>query len=314
MCQKSDVKVVNVSFSGVYDAARYAVARECRKYYDTLVVNSAGNWASPIYPIYGDADLDSIIFVGATDSDDNPAYFSNYGDLVDVWAPGLQILTTRDNDVVDYLYSEVSGTSFSAPIVAGLIGLIWSVNPDLTPDEVEAMLKDSCDQLDSLDGLGGHGRVNALKALQLATGTTTLSPTSAPECEEEVELEFVTDEWPTENLIYFADGMDVTPVIYGDSCYTKYTDTLSGLCTDTNYNVFLSDSYGDGWHTCGGGGFPNSGCSNSCQPPYLKGTWNGQTLFHLTGFYGGYVQMDFTLKKEGKSSKATKRGRVRARR
>ena len=314
MCQKDDVKVVNASWSGMYDPVRHAVARQCKKDYDTLVVNSAGNSNEEVF---GDPELDDIIFVGATNSADERASFSNYGALVDVWAPGLDIFTTRDDAVTGSLYGHISGTSFSAPIVAGVIGLIWSTNPDLTADEVEAILKQSCDTLPSLDGLGGYGRVNAFEALKLATGMTTLTPTSAPECNEEIELEYVTDEWPTDNTIFIRTGMET---LYGrgaggDQCHTKFTETLGGLCMDVDYHVALEDSYEDGWYTCGGGGDSNPFCNKSCQPPYLKGTYKGQTLFHLTGFGGSYVEMPFTLTKSSKASKAskaTKRSRMRA--
>eukprot|EP00531_Pseudo-nitzschia_arenysensis_P002224 CAMPEP_0116134610 /NCGR_PEP_ID=MMETSP0329-20121206/10743_1 /TAXON_ID=697910 /ORGANISM="Pseudo-nitzschia arenysensis, Strain B593" /LENGTH=549 /DNA_ID=CAMNT_0003629343 /DNA_START=165 /DNA_END=1814 /DNA_ORIENTATION=+ len=306
MCQKDDVRVVNVSFSGVYDTVRHAVARQCKYDYNTLVVNSAGN---SDLQIYGDAELDHIIFVGATNSDDERASFSNYGALVDVWAPGRDIYTTREGG----LYGDISGTSFSSPIVAGVIGLIWSTNPGLTPDEVEAILKESCNPLASLDGLGGHGRVDAEEALKLATGITTLAPTSAPECNEEIEIEFVNDEWGEfDNVIALSNGMDITHVRNGDKCYTVFTDTFSGLCTDTNYNVMVTDSYGDGWFTCGNIPTFSPYCTASCQPPYVKGTWNGQTLFHLTAFDGSYVGMDFTLPKPTKSSKSAKSSRVRA--
>lgn len=311
------MRVVNVSWSGVYDTARHVVANECRKDYNTIVVNAAGN---SFERVYGDADKDSIIFAGATDMYDNPASFTNYGDLVDVWAPGVDILTTRDDSVSgNTLYSPtISGTSFSAPIVAGVIGLMWAANPDLTADEVEAMLKQSSDQLPSLDGWGGYGRVNAFEAVKLATGTTTLSPTSAPECEEEIVLEYVLDSWGLfENSIALVDGYDIIYVRQSDLCYTQFTETLGSLCTNTNYKVVVLDSFGDGLGQCGGEEY--IGCTNTCQPPYVKVSWkkNGQTLAHLTGFTGRSVEMTFTLPgketKGTKETKAPKRARKRTR-
>lgn len=320
MCQKKDVKVVNVSWSGVNDHARYVVAEECRNEYKTLVVNAAGNENTLLT---GDSNDDSIIFVGATNSLDQRASFSNYGELVDVWAPGESVLTTGWNNWYNY----VSGTSFAAPLVAGVIGLIWSVDPKLTPDEVEAILKQTCDQLPALGGLGGEGRVNAFEALKVAAGQATLAPTTPPVCDEELVIDLVTEQYPFQG-IRIAEGYTGRLVFeramydYFD-CYTSGTMKVPGLCKDQLYTVEFTDFLDAGWE---GGSctvdasiideyiFPGWTCSNDYKKPFMKGSWNDKTLFYLSDFSGYTFNIDFALRDctgaGGKSTKSPKR-RVR---
>lgn len=80
-----------------------------------LIVAAAGNQGSsePFYP----AAYPEVIGVGAVDRDDRRAYFSNYGDRVDIYAPGVDMFSTDLND----LYGSYDGTSEAAPTVAGAL-------------------------------------------------------------------------------------------------------------------------------------------------------------------------------------------------
>lgn len=78
------------------------------------------------------------INVGATNSNDARASFSNYGTCLNIWAPGRDVLSavaTGDTDSKKY-----SGTSMACPHVSGSAALLLSVEPSLTPDEVKAKL------------------------------------------------------------------------------------------------------------------------------------------------------------------------------
>jgi hypothetical protein len=81
----------------------------------------------------------------------------------------VSILTTADGGVYRY----ASGTSFSSPITAGVVGLIMSANPELAPAEVGNLLETSADDLgaEGYDSSFGFGRVNAYEALLAATNT-----------------------------------------------------------------------------------------------------------------------------------------------
>jgi hypothetical protein len=82
-------------------------------------------------------------------------------------SPLRRIYTTSRNS--DTSYGTNSGTSFSAPFTAGLVGLIFSANPGLTPAEAEAILRAGCDDLGTpgVDDVYGHGRIDVGETLAL---------------------------------------------------------------------------------------------------------------------------------------------------
>ena len=142
------------------------------------MVWSAGNTAANHN--WGNRDDDDVIVVGATTSIDTKSSFSSFGHSVDVLAPGSGIYTTQQNSG----YGASSGTSFAAPLTAGLIAMIWAKNPTLTPDEVELVLKESCDDLgpSGVDEEYAYGRINSYNALThpLVTSASTVSPSQSP--------------------------------------------------------------------------------------------------------------------------------------
>ncbi|HXF49915.1 MAG TPA: S8 family serine peptidase [Verrucomicrobiae bacterium] len=129
-----------------------------------------------------------VISVAATDSNDYRAHFSTIDTTVDLSAPGFNYMTQIDfdidsNKVVGYGYASVDssytppyfikGTSFSAPLVAGVAGLVRSLFPSWSVDEIMAKIRSSTDSIqyhsqadrDSLAGKFGTGRLNAYKAV-----------------------------------------------------------------------------------------------------------------------------------------------------
>ena len=127
-----------------------------------LVCAASGNQNSstPFYPAA--SDNDAIIAVGATSKDGHKAHMSNFGDWVDVSAPGVSMNSTYLNNQ----YAFQTGTSMAAAVVSGIAGLIWSWNHDLTNYEVKNAIINSADKPESLKGtLPIVSRVNAYKAL-----------------------------------------------------------------------------------------------------------------------------------------------------
>ena len=158
-------RAANVSYSGagsstINTAGAYVRSR------GALLVWAAGNAGQTLN---GNRD-DNVIYVGATTSSDTIAGFSNRGSLVDLVAPGQSVFTTTRNSNTSH--GSVSGTSFSAPLTAGLIGLIFSANPSLTPAECEQILRDGCDDLGSsgVDNIYGYGRIDVGNSLALVGG------------------------------------------------------------------------------------------------------------------------------------------------
>ena len=155
-------RVANVSYmvagsTTIENAARYMRDK------GGLVVSAAGNDGTD----YGYSDSAAVITVSATTSSDVKASWSNYGNVVDVAAPGKGIWTTNKSGG----YSAVSGTSFASPATAAVAALIFAADPTLTPDEVETVLETTAADLGDpgYDTWYGHGRVDAAAALASVT-------------------------------------------------------------------------------------------------------------------------------------------------
>jgi len=154
--------------SGFLEAVNYAIQN------GVLVVASAGNegqdMCSDRWEHYLTTRLD-VMVVAATDYYDRRATFStgasNYGDCVDISAPGKHIYSTcvdtaEDCGYEDYSYGE--GTSMAAPMVVGLAGLLKSQRPDWGREEIWEAIVSSADPLED-EGMGA-GRINAYSALK----------------------------------------------------------------------------------------------------------------------------------------------------
>jgi len=133
---------------------------------DILFVAAAGNDhmdadKTPHYP--SNYKLPNIIAVAALDRKDQLAGFSNYGATsVHIAAPGREILSTW----LDGAYQEHSGTSMATPFVAGVAGLVLSVEPNLSVKELRERLLSTVDKTDALKGqVSTGGRLNAARAV-----------------------------------------------------------------------------------------------------------------------------------------------------
>lgn len=167
-------RVMNISFAGVAGSATITSAAQYVVRKQGLVVAAAGNCGcldpTPKNP--------SIISVSATDQNDNLASWSSRGDYVAVAAPGAGILTTANGGG----YATVSGTSFSSPITAGVLALMLSVNPTLTPADAEALLRSGAVDLGAAgwDSSFGAGRIDAYRAVAAAMVFTPAPDSTAP--------------------------------------------------------------------------------------------------------------------------------------
>lgn len=129
---------------------------------NVVLIAASGNDNSthPSYP----ACYPEVLAVSAIDYDGKRASFSNYGDYVDVAAPGVQIPSTYFNQQ----YAALSGTSMASPHVAGLAGLIRSANPDLSNKEVINIIKKTAYDLGPKgnDAEFGRGLIDVRSALE----------------------------------------------------------------------------------------------------------------------------------------------------
>jgi subtilisin family serine protease len=160
-------RVANMSFQSVAGSSTIRAAAQYFVEQGGVVFAGAGNLhiEEPI------PETPWIISVSGTDSADQLASFSSWGDYVDVAAPGKGLKTTQ----LGGTYSGASGTSYAGPVAAGVAALVLSVNPALTGAEVESILELSSVDLGEpgWDPRFGHGRVDAAEAVQ-ATWALTL--------------------------------------------------------------------------------------------------------------------------------------------
>ena len=148
-------------------AADIAVSR------GVVVVNSAGNEGNvPWRIIIAPADGDSVIAVGAVNSDSTLAGFSSVGPSADgrikpdVVAMGSNVrVAMPSTDKLTSPYNFNNGTSFSCPLTAGVAALVLSAHPDLTPLEVREALRVTADRAANPDNSFGWGLVNAYDAV-----------------------------------------------------------------------------------------------------------------------------------------------------
>jgi thermitase len=164
-------RVANVSYmastsSTVTSAASYMRSR------GGVVTISAGNYGA----LEPSPDNPYVLTVSATDPNDVLYSWSNTGNNVDVAAPGCVYTTAMGGG-----YTSSCGTSFSAPIVAGVAALVMSQNPGLSGADVMARIQQTADDrgASGWDTVYGYGRVNAARAVNPngASAPDTSAPT-----------------------------------------------------------------------------------------------------------------------------------------
>lgn len=151
--------VINRPYALLEEAAEYAWNKGC------IIVAAAGNNASstPVYP----ADYPHVISVAGADRQDYAAKWSNRGDWVSLFAPGVDIYSTLPGN----RYGLKSGSSYSTALVSGEAALLFGQAVDINKngnvnDEVAAILLNSGDDLEDKSGT----RINAFKAASALAG------------------------------------------------------------------------------------------------------------------------------------------------
>ncbi|MFE0703142.1 S8 family serine peptidase [Streptomyces sp. NPDC058872] len=184
-------KVINLSLGGassscpsIYqNAINGAVSR------GTTVVVAAGN-SNANTSGFTPANCSNVITVASTSREGNRSFYSNYGSLVDVSAPGGETrrstdtpgtVTTPENGIYSTLnsgattqstenYKPYQGTSMAAPHIAGLAALLKSAKSSLTPAEIESAIKANARPLPgTCSGGCGAGIADAAKTVEAVT-------------------------------------------------------------------------------------------------------------------------------------------------
>lgn len=190
--------IINLSLGGApFSQATQNLYDEVRSA-GVMVVAAAGNsaTAAPGYP----AAYDGVVSVSAVDLQRRLTAYSNTGNSIDVAAPGGDnsvdlngdgypdgVLSTAgrvSGSTLNFVYSFLSGTSMASPHVAGVLALMKSVNPKLTPADIDAMLAEGLlsDDLGTpgRDDQFGYGIINAQRAVLAALEATGSSPADSP--------------------------------------------------------------------------------------------------------------------------------------
>ena len=164
--------VINMSMGGdsysssLHDAVKYAYNAGVPL---TAAMMNAGN-STVFYP----AGFSEAISIGSTNRYDERASSSCFGNHIDLVAPGDSIYSTMLNDT----YATWSGTSMATPHVSGTIGLVQTVHPGYTVEQIRNLLRDLADDqvgnptqdTPGWDIYYGAGRLNSAKALRKAAG------------------------------------------------------------------------------------------------------------------------------------------------
>lgn len=181
------------------------------------IVAAAGNYntSTKSYPAANDHVI-SVASTGLLEANKlNKAGYSNYGDWVDICAPGYITTPTLSSSSS---YSITYGTSFSSPLVTGAIALYKSKFPTATPDQIESALKSSATAL-SWSG-SGAGQINVEKFLEISPDKVYVESVTLSEHEKTIKVGDTYQLSPTvlpvnadnKNVLYESSDEDIATV------------------------------------------------------------------------------------------------------
>ncbi len=144
--------IINMSFGKAFSPQKKFVD-DAIKYagdHNVLLIHAAGNDGMnndsiehyPSKKINDGTYAKTMINVGTSNlkpDNDYAAYFSNYGQSIDLFAPGVNIISLYPENK----YAKANGTSFSCPVVSGVAALVWSYYPEITALQLKNVLLNS---------------------------------------------------------------------------------------------------------------------------------------------------------------------------
>lgn len=247
-----DIDIVNMSFGGnlslldtsgktLYDKITLAVNN------GMIIVAAAGNKTANADTFFPACHPDTIS-ISATDENNIPADFSNFGNSIDIAAPGVNIRSTTprtfeddDNEVCEAYsaYMTLKGTSMATPLVSAAVATLKSIIPDITPAEVKRIIQETAYVPDnweeSCDGKNyGTGVVNFYNMVK-AVLDPEYSTTPTIKINADNKFEITAPEGTDSRIYYTLDG--TIPTINNHLTYTeplnlcnKYATKITAVC------------------------------------------------------------------------------------
>ena len=247
--------VINLSYGGAtpdpfdHDAIRYAYIN------NVTVVVSAGNYSifNPDqrikYPAAYSKEYSNVIAVGAVTKDGTLSSFSCMGSELNVCAPGGEYGDSTKKMITTYPpnnYSYNIGTSFSAPLVTGTIGLMLSVEPNLTPSQIRNILQTTAVDIApaGFDTITGYGRIDAGKAVAKAFATQLLSPSNNANVQNPPRLTWQKVTYASSYRLQTSTSSSFATIATDSSGITDTTKVIMSL-SDSTYYWRVRSSIGD---------------------------------------------------------------------
>ena len=170
-------KILNLSFGGPGGCSgEIQSAVSAAQNVGALVVAAAGNDNVDAYSVQP-ANCPGVLAVAASDRAGGKASFSNFGSVISLAAPGVEIVTTSNAGQTapanDLIILNARGTSFAAPHVSGVAALISTTNPYLSGDQVADVLKLTTKPFAAYCNGCGSGILNAKGAVDAALRSRT---------------------------------------------------------------------------------------------------------------------------------------------
>lgn len=174
-------KVINISLGGdgACDTTTQSAINSARSRGASVIV-AAGN-ENRNASLDSPANCSGVVTVASVNRSGGRSYFSNFGTSVEVAAPGGDVRVSASNGILSTLnagstspgadaYAFYQGTSMATPHVVGVVALMLSVKPTLTPDQVTSILQSTARAFPATCSQCGSGIVNASAAVDAAIG------------------------------------------------------------------------------------------------------------------------------------------------
>ena len=253
------IKIINISAGSKIYSSVYQEVVDYARDSGVIIVASSGNDNSN--NLFWPASFDSVISVSSINKDLTKSSYSNYGQAVDISVPidtGVVTPVYKNLQGMDLWSLRALGTSFASPVVSGIIGLLYSLYPDITADSIRSFLKNP--SLISSLNTSNPTYLNqlgvGLNPELFVTGLGLMSAMNTPIQVISSSLDYNPSR---NNLPGFNIDQDVILKVKG--IQTLGADqSLNWIC-----QLYIKDYYSDAWNILGSSQIYNSqtGCTST---------------------------------------------------